>query len=715
MPPPPAQSARLPPFRAVLVAVLLALVIGSLGVVVWLSHRSAQGTAQRLALQVLDQQAERVQGEIEAVLREASLQGQVTAKLLAAGVLPPDDCTQLVHALHEALVASPRLSYLSFGRETNGNYCHAVRGSKGNLSVRTVLRGADGHLTLTDYARENRALRQIDRQTGMDGRDPRPRPYYKAAQAAGKSVWTETYLFLAAREDLDVPGVTYATPVKSQDGSLLGVVSADFDLYALSSFLGKLALTDRAGSFVVELRHDGSRRVIAHPEPHWLTEPLASGGADFVPVERIKDERVRLVLDHFGSSSQELPARDDFEFTGEKRGRHFAQMRRIRNAEGLDWLLCLTVPADEILRDANQALQHQLLVALACALAAVLLGWLLSGAITRPLQALAAQARQIGQFELGEPAKSSSRVRELAELGRSFETMRAGLRSFRKYVPAELVRQLVQSGIEAKPGGHRDVLTIFFADIAGFTTVAESLAPEALTQWLGEYLDAMTTIVLQEDGTVDKYIGDAVMAFWGAPKPYGDHAYAACRTALLCQRKMAELQKVWSQRGLPPVACRIGVNTGAAMVGNVGSNERLEYTALGDAVNLASRLEGANKFYGTLILIGDTTRQIAANRIIARPVDKLSVKGKRDGVVVHELLALRFECDDTTRKLADVHAQAFERYLAGDFSTASELCDQVLALRPSDGPAEVLKMRCRSYLAHPPRGEWSGVFRADEK
>ncbi len=701
-------------FRTLLVSVVLSLVLLVGAVDVVLSHRAAQGAAHKLALQVLDQQAERVQAEIRAVLGEASLQGLWHARLLGGGLLPSDDCRKLAPMFHEALALSPRLSYLSFAFERDGSYCHAVRGSKGNLSIRYLDRGPDGHLTLTDYTRKDGAWVQLDRKANMDDRDPRPRPYYKAALQAGKPTWTESYLFLAAYEDLSVPGITFAAPVSTADGKLVGVFSADFDLYALSGFLARLALADQAGAFVVEQRKNGERRVIAHPEPHWLSEVTPGGSAEFVAPARIKDSRVRAVMQHLGASLPDPKQPLQFEFD-DKRGLHFAQVRRIGVEHGPDWLLCLTVPADELLRDANQSLREQLMVGLLCALAAIALAWALGTAVTRPVKKLAELSAAIGNLDLEAPAAGHSPVRELHQLGGAFEGMRASLRSFRKYVPAEVVRAVLKSGAEARPGGRREVLTVFFADVAGFTTIAESLPPEALVEWMGEYLSAMTAIVMNEDGTVDKFIGDCVMAFWGAPNPYPDHAYAACVAALRCQTKMAELQKGWRERGMPDVHCRIGINTGAVVVGNIGSNDRLEYTALGDAVNLASRLEGANKVYGTRILIGDTTRNIIASRVVARPVDRLAVKGKVAAVTVHELLALKHGSDATLRQVADLHTQAFEAYLAAEFAAAEALCGQVLALRPGDEPAEVLRQRCVAYRVQPPPAGWDGVFRLGSK
>jgi adenylate cyclase len=286
-----------------------------------------------------------------------------------------------------------------------------------------------------------------------------------------------------------------------------------------------------------------------------------------------------------------------------------------------------------------------------------------------------------------------------------------GLRSFAAYVPRDLVRAVLASGKEAVLEGETRDLTIFFSDIAGFTTLAESRTPEQLVEILGGYLDDVTTVIAAHDGTVDKFLGDGVMAFWGAPAEKADHAALACEAAVRIQRKLTAGGAAGKS-----LATRIGLASGPVLVGNLGSHERMNYTVMGDVANLASRLEGLNKQYGTSIMIAESTARAAGDRIIARPVDVVAVKGKTEATRVYEILALAGDDDaPAARALARASAEALDRYLARDFVGGAAACDHALAHRPDDGMLLRLRERCRTFVASPPSGDWTGVFYATDK
>jgi adenylate cyclase len=296
--------------------------------------------------------------------------------------------------------------------------------------------------------------------------------------------------------------------------------------------------------------------------------------------------------------------------------------------------------------------------------------------------------------------------------------MKTGLSSFARYVPRDVVRSLLGSGGEAKLAGEVKTLTVFFSDIAGFTTLAEQMPPDALVELLGGYFDESTRILADKRGTVDKFIGDGIMAFWGAPEalPGGpdEHAALACEAAVLYQRRIRELREegeAWAQS----VSVRIGLATGPVLVGNIGSHERMNYTVMGDTVNLAARLEGLCKAYGVGILVAEATYTLARERVVGRPVDVVAVKGKAQGTKVYEMLALRADADEVTRRVEELSEQAFAAYVGRDFSVCAARLAEVLALRPGDKAAEVLLGRAEGYQKNPPPPEWSGVYVATEK
>jgi adenylate cyclase len=287
---------------------------------------------------------------------------------------------------------------------------------------------------------------------------------------------------------------------------------------------------------------------------------------------------------------------------------------------------------------------------------------------------------------------------------------------FDKYMSSDVVEEIMRNPEAIKLGGEKKEITIFFSDIAGFTTISEKMSPEDLVTLLNRYLSAMTTIIkTTHRGNVNKYLGDGIMALFGAPLDDPKHASLACYAALDCQVELARLREVWKREGLPEIGARIGLNSGPCIVGNMGSEERMEYTVTGDSVNLASRLEGASKYYDTLILIGQRTAELAKNDVEVREIDLLRVKGKKEPVVVFELLARKGRLDDKKRRVIDVYLEGLTAYKMRNFSTACTRFSEAVALDPSDGPSRVYLERSTNYRQMPPPVEWDGVYEMTSK
>jgi len=281
--------------------------------------------------------------------------------------------------------------------------------------------------------------------------------------------------------------------------------------------------------------------------------------------------------------------------------------------------------------------------------------------------------------------------------------------AFRQYLSPKVIEQLIAHPERLKLGGERRTLSIFFSDLQGFTSIAEGLDPEELTSLLNEYLSAMTEIIQEEEGTVDKYVGDAIIAFWNAPMEQPDHAARCARAALRCQAKLSELRPVFRARIGKELAMRIGLNTGTAIVGNMGSRSRFDYTVLGDAVNLASRLEGANKQFGTWILASEALRKELGDAFAAREISRVAVVGRKEAVRVFEL----FPAEESAAR-ADAHrafAAGLEAFYAGRFGEATE---RFLPMAEVDPPSAAYARRCREWSDHPPES-WEGVWTATGK
>ena len=287
--------------------------------------------------------------------------------------------------------------------------------------------------------------------------------------------------------------------------------------------------------------------------------------------------------------------------------------------------------------------------------------------------------------------------------------------AFSKYLSPVVVDELVADPSRLKLGGEKRELTILFTDIAGFTSISEHMEPDALVAFLNEYLDEMADIVLSEGGTLDKYIGDAIMAIYGAPAPLPGHAARACRTGLRMQRRLAQLNERWAELGRPELGMRVGINTGVPVVGNIGGEKRFDYTALGDAVNLAARLEPACKTYGVGIMIAEGTRQAAGDAIITRELELLAVYGKEEPVPVYELVALTGEELGERGELVEQFENGIAAYRNRDFELAQQYFRAALEIDENDRASMIYVNRCEQYMADPPPAEWDGVERRQVK
>jgi adenylate cyclase len=283
--------------------------------------------------------------------------------------------------------------------------------------------------------------------------------------------------------------------------------------------------------------------------------------------------------------------------------------------------------------------------------------------------------------------------------------------AFRFYLSPQVIERVLDNPSLLRLGGERREITAFFSDVAGFTSISEGLSPEDLVGLLNAYLSEMTDIILDLGGTLDKYEGDAIIAFWNAPLDLPDHALRACRAALRCQRRLAERREDFRRRYGHEVRMRVGINSGPAIVGNMGSERRFDYTAMGDTMNLASRLEGAGKVYGVSTLVGEETERRVRDEILAREVDVIRVIGKKQPIRVFELLGEKGAVPAEEFEKAARFGRALETYRAKRFSEAAAMFEALAG----DSVAAVYAGRARQSAASPPPGDWDGVFELDKK
>ena len=287
--------------------------------------------------------------------------------------------------------------------------------------------------------------------------------------------------------------------------------------------------------------------------------------------------------------------------------------------------------------------------------------------------------------------------------------------AFSQYLSPTVIDQIVENPDMLQLGGEKREMTPFFSDIQGFSTISEGLTPEELVQLLNEYLTAMCDIVSSYHGTIDKFEGDAIIAFWGAPLELPDHATVACHAAIDMQKKNEEMRKTLREQNRPMLYTRIGMSSGSVVVGNMGSADRMDYTMMGDVVNLAARLEGVNKFYQTFTMIPQSTYELAKDDIDTRQLDVIRVVGKKEPISVYEVLERKNQTSSEKSGVVEKYLKALKLYEERNFADASKEFEKVLAIDPDDGPSKTYVKRCGVFLETPPEKDWDGVYTFTEK
>jgi adenylate cyclase len=532
--------------------------------------------------------------------------------------------------------------------------------------------------------------------------DPTKRAWYIGAKQNGRLFWTPPYLF-AERQ---LPGITAALPVKDARGRVLGVWGVGFELNDLDAFVR--GLSPMKGSRIYIVGEQGE--VIAHPERARLQQMRVSSRLMQLPrAQTCADTLLRTLAQTILPLTQKHALYgQEFQAEGQ---RFFGSVLPFNVGENLHWKVVVIVPERALLGVVHQNNRLSLLLSIGLLGIAVALGAVLSVQIARPLRRFTAAMQRVGQFDLsGEPLVESP-IAEVQDAGQELTKMTASLRSFSKFVPTDVVKELVVKGIEAQPGGVTAHVTVLFADIISFSTISEQMTPEALVRAMGIYLEVVEQIVHQHHGILDKYSGDSVMAFWGAPlRPLPDAAHQACQAALRYARRLQILREERAREGLTFFEAGLGIHTGEALVGNIGSDARLTYTAMGDTVNLTSRIEALTRLYRVPILISEATYREAGEQFEVRELDTVAVKGRVNGITLYELLAPKDALDAERALLRESYSRALAHYRARQWDEAIEHLRAGLQRMPEDTPGRLLLERCEQYRLSPPAPDWNAVY-----
>lgn len=676
--------------RTWLSALVLGAVLLSAGTVHFAWRSVAGANSEALAGRLGQQVVQSVRGELSARLGEARAAFAAVRTILTENVIGSREADRREFVFLSQIQSQPALSWVTFGWD-DGSFFGAHRLGDDRLEMVEVAQKGDGRERRTDrYHLYPDAIEFEARRFTPTPYDVRDQDWYSLSATAAAPAW----FFVNGHPDTKRGAVAFAGPIDLY-GKRQGVLAVMIELSRLSRFLSRLDLGGAGAAFI--LSGDGS--IVAGPDPAAdEVTPANFSGSPYLPLIRTVGTRIARGA---AGAAQLSPA---------DLGMPYAVYLAPLGFE--DWRVAVAIREDAFLGPVRAATRRLgLWIAGFVAAAALLTVFIAGRSFAAPLRRIAGDLARIEKFDLSDLKPRPSPVNELNLLSASLVRTANGLGAFGKYIPRDLVRKLVAEGIPPRPGGESRELTVMFADVAGFTALSERLGPDVVPV-ISRYLEIVSAAIERNGGTVDKFIGDAVMAFWGAPHPDPDHARHACEAALAALRDIREAGLV-DDSGRP-LGVRIGLHSGLAVVGNVGSDLRLNYTALGDTVNLASRLEGANKLFGTSILLSGETRALAGEGIVTRELDRVAVYGRTGGTILHELLA--GQGGGARPAWAETYERALRLYRDRRWDDAAAALRRTLALRPGGDPAarRLLKL-CRARAQRPPPADWPAVHALETK
>ncbi len=593
-----------------LVGMLLVAVLSTALVI----HLSWSWTARRnietVVASLNAQTANAVRRELELTFRAAEGAAEIVRSILFQGTISADDEAKREFVFLSVLRSNPSLSWVGFGFP-DGRFFGAHATAEGTIEMVEIGATAEGGtrtLRRDIYAPIPGDIFFKQRLKGTSQYEAKGSPWYRSAISSPGQQWTMVNILPSGFEPAAV--VSTKVDVYSQ---FRGALMVSINLAKLAQFLGGLDVASNGAATIIAR----NGQVVASSMPG----VQAMGRIDARP-DPLSEAMAKLF------ATGQHAALLDTDGAGPVYG----------TAAGLDfngWQLLTAIPRSVFTAEIDRNSRRLVVfVAGLAILAALIAAAIAHGLFVRPIKALATEIGFVESFQLDQVRRLSNWLAELDDLSAALKRMATGLSAFGRYIPTELVRDLIAQGIAPKPGGQLREITVLFADLPGFTSLAESFGPD-VEPYLTAFLTIATEAIAREGGTVDKFIGDAVMAFWNAPREFPDHAMRAARAADEIRTAMRSVERPGGMVRGPAV--RIGLNTGTAMVGNIGSAERLSYTAIGDTVNIASRIEGLAKEHGIEIMVSETTAEKLGTGFALRPVGEAAIRGRAGKIRIFEL------------------------------------------------------------------------------
>ncbi len=691
------------PFSVTILTLMAMIVLPLTSVLLWLGWRSVTLLEQRSA----DQRVSNLEAAVEDFLTDGLHVVISVGQTLAYG--PSFNATENPltdeerrHQLIAMLQRHPAVQ-AAFVGYADGSFIYAGQLETFSVDQRAQIDAPDGEAIIVRVIEAGTPPRQESwwfyQPDGKHGSartlttnfDARTRPWYIDAMKANGPILTNPYRFAQTPD----AGISAGIPLRSG----AGVMGFDFTLRTLSQLLTAYKITANS---VIVVGHSGGAVEIE-------SEPCAPTLPGCLPDDALVRQMLREAVREAVATDRKI----DREVTA---GGHEYRMivHRMPPLLGQRFVIAAAVPVRELTAQSRTLLQRAAIVA-AVAVALALLGALAASLlVSRSIARIALKTERIRRLDFSDQQPVRSRIREIVRLSDAVENMREGLEIFGRYVSKDLVQQIMRSPESSGVGGTRREITVMFTDIEGFSLLTETMEPELLTSRLSRYFEALGSAISANRGTIDKYIGDSIMAFWNAPETDPEHIANACRGALQAAAAGRALSEKWRDRGRPGFRTRFSLHTGPAVVGNVGARERINYTLVGQVANQASRLEGMNKVYGTEILASGEIARPTSGLFVWRHIDRVVAVGTTEPHDVYEPMGEIASRAEHAAFLA-VWEAAREAYVAGRLEDALTGFRAAAAMREEDAPCRVFIERCELFRKEGVPPGWDGTWQMDRK
>lgn len=662
--------------------ILLALTASS--IIAYTYLRNFQ-SIEELTDELIHQVSHETISKIDDLTRKAVLLTELSVDVIGYSADISFQNKVLIEYLIQNLRADPTIRSVNVGME-NGSYLAVINPKVADLSktpiakdrpeatmfvVRTIDKTGEKPTEIWRFLGKSGTLLREEIAPSVSF-DPRTAPWYLDMKKKEALIWTNSYLPRGSKSGEGEPAITVSLPLFNKEHQFQGLIGFNLAWTTLSSYVSRLNIGKKGRLFVLD-------------EQANIVLPLKK---DFDPVDQQYKESLVLkglqIFQNMKQSSITLTANHT---------KYVLYFTKFPVSLDKKWSVIIIVPFNDFFGTVMETQTTSVFISIAILIVAAILSFLFSKRISSPIIQLSKDVDRIKHFDFEEGIPIRSHIAEIVLLNSAIRSMRSALHSFAKYMPKEIVKDLICRGEEISIGGKRETLTVMFSDIQDFTSTTESTPIDKLVSSLALYFDAISRIILEAEGTIDKYIGDSVMAFWGAPTAVPDPVNRACvatlRSHFLCNLHSQE-------KGLPPWKTKFGVHTGDAIVGNFGTDERMNYTAIGDTVNTASRITVLNKQYGTSILISDVVYQQMGKNFITRPIDLIAVRGKKNKITVYELVGATegdLQPSPEQIKLCRAFQKAYDLFQGRKIPEAKALFAQIASEFPNDVPTQLYLTR----------------------